>query len=214
MNLRKARDRNNQLKELMLQLEKTTSQQNLRVQTLETSITEILADIKNLKEIRDNLPQKCYNIPPIEEAWILWGQREETARYSPRSWTQNWGYANGLNTTAKPTRIGNMSLCWIDRFVRLGSQLYYCVLWCSHYELVAITLEELSPVFYSWNARGEKTRLHNAVDHEALGVLDISILGTSWAMADWVCDCAPQFVPNDWIGTLNLCISTVSSSRI
>ncbi|XP_062973267.1 laminin subunit gamma-2 [Elgaria multicarinata webbii] len=66
MNLGKARTRNNQLKELMLQLEGTASQQKLRIQTLERSILEILADIKNLEEIRDNLPPKCYNIQQIE----------------------------------------------------------------------------------------------------------------------------------------------------
>ncbi|XP_066480634.1 laminin subunit gamma-2 [Tiliqua scincoides] len=66
MNLRKARTSTNQLKELMLQLERTASQQKFRIQTLERSITEILADIKNLEEIRDNLPPKCYNVLPIE----------------------------------------------------------------------------------------------------------------------------------------------------
>ncbi|KAJ7332502.1 hypothetical protein JRQ81_014682 [Phrynocephalus forsythii] len=66
-NLRKARTRNSQLKEQLLQLEQTARQQNLRIQTLKGSIAEILADIKNLEEIRDNLPPKCYNVQPIEK---------------------------------------------------------------------------------------------------------------------------------------------------
>uniref|UniRef100_A0A8D2KTR3 Laminin subunit gamma 2 n=1 Tax=Varanus komodoensis TaxID=61221 RepID=A0A8D2KTR3_VARKO len=66
MDLRRARARHSQLKELLLQLEGTASQQKRRIQTLEQSIHEILADIKNLEGIRDNLPPKCYNIQPIE----------------------------------------------------------------------------------------------------------------------------------------------------
>ncbi|XP_053103696.1 laminin subunit gamma-2 [Hemicordylus capensis] len=65
-NLRKVRTKNNQLKELMLQLEETSSRQKLRIQTLERNIAEILADIKNLEDIRDNLPPKCYNVQAIE----------------------------------------------------------------------------------------------------------------------------------------------------
>nr|XP_034979554.1 laminin subunit gamma-2 [Zootoca vivipara] len=66
-NLSKVRTRNNQLKELMVQLEETARHQKLRIQTLGWSITGILADIKNLEEIRDSLPPSCYNIPPIEK---------------------------------------------------------------------------------------------------------------------------------------------------
>ncbi|XP_007425431.1 laminin subunit gamma-2 [Python bivittatus] len=66
INLGNARTRSNQLKELMLQLEETASRQKLRVQTLDSSINEILADIKNLEVIQDTLPPKCYNIQPIE----------------------------------------------------------------------------------------------------------------------------------------------------
>ncbi|XP_042320283.1 laminin subunit gamma-2-like [Sceloporus undulatus] len=66
MNLSKARIRHSQLKELMFQMEQTASQQKRKIKTLERSITEILADIKNLEEVRDNLPPKCYNIQPIE----------------------------------------------------------------------------------------------------------------------------------------------------
>lgn len=66
MNLRKARTSCSQLKELMLQLEETAGRQKFRIQTLERSISEILEDIKNLEDIRDNLPPKCYNVLPIE----------------------------------------------------------------------------------------------------------------------------------------------------
>ncbi|KAG8132815.1 hypothetical protein E2320_010634 [Naja naja] len=61
-----ARTRNNQLKKMMLQLEETASRQKLRVQTLDSSITEILADIKNLEVIKNTLPQNCFNVQPIE----------------------------------------------------------------------------------------------------------------------------------------------------
>lgn len=65
-NLGNARTRNNQLKKMMLQLEETASWQKLRLQTLDSSITEILADIKNLEVIQDTLPPKCYNVQAIE----------------------------------------------------------------------------------------------------------------------------------------------------
>lgn len=61
-----ARTRNNQLKKMMLQLEETASQQKLRVQMLDSSITEILVNIKNLEVIQDTLPPKCYNVQAIE----------------------------------------------------------------------------------------------------------------------------------------------------
>uniref|UniRef100_A0A670Y1Y5 Laminin subunit gamma 2 n=1 Tax=Pseudonaja textilis TaxID=8673 RepID=A0A670Y1Y5_PSETE len=64
--LSNARTRNNQLKKMMLQLEETASRQKLRVQTLDSSITEILADIKNLEVIKNTLPQNCFNVQPIE----------------------------------------------------------------------------------------------------------------------------------------------------
>ncbi|KAH0618289.1 hypothetical protein JD844_017345 [Phrynosoma platyrhinos] len=66
MNLSKTRVRHSQLKELMFQMEQTASRQKRKIETLERSITEILADIKNLEDIRDNLPPKCYNVQPIE----------------------------------------------------------------------------------------------------------------------------------------------------
>lgn len=64
--LSKARTENGQLKKQMAELEQTASLQKLRVQTLERSINEILADIRNLEEIRDSLPPGCYNLKPIE----------------------------------------------------------------------------------------------------------------------------------------------------
>uniref|UniRef100_A0A8C3P7R2 Laminin subunit gamma 2 n=1 Tax=Chrysemys picta bellii TaxID=8478 RepID=A0A8C3P7R2_CHRPI len=67
LNLRGARTKNSQLKEQMAELEKTASLQRLRVQTLERSINEILADIRNLEEIRNNLPPGCYNTNSIEK---------------------------------------------------------------------------------------------------------------------------------------------------
>uniref|UniRef100_A0A8C8RNI8 Laminin subunit gamma 2 n=1 Tax=Pelusios castaneus TaxID=367368 RepID=A0A8C8RNI8_9SAUR len=67
LNLSKAKTKNSQLKEQMSELEKTASLQRLRVQGLERSINEILADIRNLEEIRNNLPPGCYNTNPIEK---------------------------------------------------------------------------------------------------------------------------------------------------
>lgn len=67
LDLSKARTKNSQLKEWMSELEKTASLQRLRVQGLERSINEILEDIRNLEEIRNNLPLGCYNTKPIEK---------------------------------------------------------------------------------------------------------------------------------------------------
>lgn len=67
LNLSSARTKNSQLKEQMAEMEKMASLQRLRVQTLERSINEILADIRNLEEIRNNLPSGCYNTNPIEK---------------------------------------------------------------------------------------------------------------------------------------------------
>uniref|UniRef100_A0A452J151 Uncharacterized protein n=1 Tax=Gopherus agassizii TaxID=38772 RepID=A0A452J151_9SAUR len=67
LNLTAARTKNSQLKEQMAELEKTASLQRLRVQTLERSVNEILADIRNLEEIRNNLPPGCYNTNSIEK---------------------------------------------------------------------------------------------------------------------------------------------------
>uniref|UniRef100_A0A672UV93 Laminin subunit gamma 2 n=1 Tax=Strigops habroptila TaxID=2489341 RepID=A0A672UV93_STRHB len=66
MNFSKAKTRSNQLKDKMLELEQTATLQKARVQTLESSIDEILADIKNLEDIQRNLPPGCYNTKAIE----------------------------------------------------------------------------------------------------------------------------------------------------
>lgn len=66
LNLSKAKTKSSQLKQQLSELEKTSSMQKLRIQMLERSISEILADIENLEEIRKNLPPGCYNTKPIE----------------------------------------------------------------------------------------------------------------------------------------------------
>ncbi|NXF46855.1 LAMC2 protein, partial [Oceanites oceanicus] len=66
MNFRKAKTGSNQLKDEMLELEQTAALQKARVRTLESSIDEILADIKNLEDIQRNLPPGCYNTKAIE----------------------------------------------------------------------------------------------------------------------------------------------------
>ncbi|XP_067997444.1 laminin subunit gamma-2 [Melanerpes formicivorus] len=66
MNFSKAKTRTNQLKDEMLELEQTAALQKARVRTLESSIDEILADIKNLEEIQKSLPPGCYNTKAIE----------------------------------------------------------------------------------------------------------------------------------------------------
>ncbi|NXW62148.1 LAMC2 protein, partial [Eurystomus gularis] len=66
MNFRKAKTRSNKLKDEMSELEQTAMLQKAQVQTLERSIDEILADIKNLEEIQRSLPVGCYNTKAIE----------------------------------------------------------------------------------------------------------------------------------------------------
>ncbi|NXN75765.1 LAMC2 protein, partial [Himantopus himantopus] len=66
MNFSKAKTRSNQLKDEMLELEQTAALQKARVRTLESSIDEILADIKNLEDIQRSLPPGCYNTKAIE----------------------------------------------------------------------------------------------------------------------------------------------------
>uniref|UniRef100_A0A8C8E691 Laminin subunit gamma 2 n=1 Tax=Otus sunia TaxID=257818 RepID=A0A8C8E691_9STRI len=66
MNFSKAKTRSNQLKDEMLELEQTAALQKAQVRTLESSIDEILADIKNLEAIQESLPPGCYNTKAIE----------------------------------------------------------------------------------------------------------------------------------------------------
>ncbi|KFP41540.1 Laminin subunit gamma-2, partial [Chlamydotis macqueenii] len=66
MNFSRAKTRSNQLKDEMSELEQTAALQKARVRTLESSIDEILADIKNLEDIQRSLPPGCYNTKAIE----------------------------------------------------------------------------------------------------------------------------------------------------
>lgn len=66
VNFSKAKTRSNQLKDEMSELEQTATLHKARVQTLESSIDEILADIKNLEDIQRSLPPGCYNTKAIE----------------------------------------------------------------------------------------------------------------------------------------------------
>ncbi|KAL9845924.1 laminin subunit gamma-2 [Geothlypis trichas] len=65
-NFSKAQSRSKQLKVEMSELEQTAALQKARVQTLESSIDDILADIKNLEDIQKSLPPGCYNTKAIE----------------------------------------------------------------------------------------------------------------------------------------------------
>ncbi|NWI93781.1 LAMC2 protein, partial [Pitta sordida] len=65
-NFSKAKNRSSQLKAEMSALEQTAVLQKARVQTLESSIDDILADIKNLEDIQRSLPPGCYNTKAIE----------------------------------------------------------------------------------------------------------------------------------------------------
>ncbi|NXI41329.1 LAMC2 protein, partial [Galbula dea] len=66
MNFSKAKTRSNQLKAEMSELEQTAMLQKARAQMLESSIEEILVDIKNLEDIQKSLPPGCYNTKAIE----------------------------------------------------------------------------------------------------------------------------------------------------
>ncbi|NWX38195.1 LAMC2 protein, partial [Notiomystis cincta] len=65
-NFSKAKSRSKQLEEEMLELEQTATLQKARVHMLESSIDDILADIKNLEDIQQSLPPGCYNTKAIE----------------------------------------------------------------------------------------------------------------------------------------------------
>ncbi|KAM5294466.1 laminin subunit gamma-2 [Glossophaga mutica] len=58
---------NSQLRPLMSELEERARQQRGHLRVLETSIDGILADVKNLENIRDNLPPGCYNTQALEQ---------------------------------------------------------------------------------------------------------------------------------------------------
>lgn len=58
---------NSRLRPLMSELEERARQQRNHLRLLETSIDGILADVKNLENIRDNLPPGCYNTQALEQ---------------------------------------------------------------------------------------------------------------------------------------------------
>lgn len=58
---------NSQLRPLMAELEERARRQRGHLHVLETSIDGILADVKNLENIRDNLPPGCYNTQALEQ---------------------------------------------------------------------------------------------------------------------------------------------------
>ncbi|NXD24175.1 LAMC2 protein, partial [Spelaeornis formosus] len=66
VNFNQAKSRSKQLKVEMSELEQTAALQKARVHMLESSIDDILADIKNLEDIQKSLPSGCYNTKAIE----------------------------------------------------------------------------------------------------------------------------------------------------
>ncbi|NWZ38494.1 LAMC2 protein, partial [Brachypodius atriceps] len=65
-NFSKAKNRSKRLKAEMSELEQTAELQRARVRVLESSIDDILADIRNLEDIQKSLPPGCYNTKAIE----------------------------------------------------------------------------------------------------------------------------------------------------
>ncbi|NWW75750.1 LAMC2 protein, partial [Climacteris rufus] len=66
VNFSKAKSSSKRLKVEMSELEQTAALQKAQVRTLESSIDDILADIKNLEDIQRSLPPGCYNTKAIE----------------------------------------------------------------------------------------------------------------------------------------------------
>uniref|UniRef100_A0A8C5U228 Laminin subunit gamma 2 n=1 Tax=Malurus cyaneus samueli TaxID=2593467 RepID=A0A8C5U228_9PASS len=62
----RAQSRSKQLKAEMSELEQMAALQRAQQRTLESSIDDILADIKNLEDIQRSLPPGCYNTKAIE----------------------------------------------------------------------------------------------------------------------------------------------------
>ncbi|XP_075384313.1 laminin subunit gamma-2 [Tenrec ecaudatus] len=58
---------NSQLRPLLSELEERARRQKDHLHSLRTSIDGILADVKNLEDIRDNLPPGCYNTLALEQ---------------------------------------------------------------------------------------------------------------------------------------------------
>ncbi|GAB1285544.1 Laminin subunit gamma-2 [Apodemus speciosus] len=58
---------NSQFRPLMSDLEERARRQRNQLHLLESSIDGILADVKNLENIRDNLPPGCYNTQALEQ---------------------------------------------------------------------------------------------------------------------------------------------------
>ncbi|XP_069890397.1 laminin subunit gamma-2 [Dipodomys merriami] len=58
---------NSQLRPLMSELEDRSRRQRGQLHSLRASIDGILADVKNLENIRDNLPPGCYNTQALEQ---------------------------------------------------------------------------------------------------------------------------------------------------
>lgn len=58
---------NSQLRPLVLELEERARRQRGHLHSLEMSIDGILADVKNLENIRDTLPPGCYNTQALEQ---------------------------------------------------------------------------------------------------------------------------------------------------